>query len=252
MDRILYTAMGGAKQSLDQQAVVSNNLANASTSGFRAQLHAMRAVPVRGDGLLPTRVAVMASTPGADFTPGPVNATGRELDVAIQGNGWLAVQSEDGSEAYTRRGDLQVDGNGVVNSAGRPVVGENGPLVVPLGAQLSIGGDGTISAIGVGEDPDSIVEVGRIKLVDPGAAPLLRGEDGLFRSPLNADGEPARLGLNDTVRVISGSLEESNVSPVESMVSMINTARRYEMQMKVIQSADDNAQRADSLLSIQG
>jgi flagellar basal-body rod protein FlgF len=252
MDRILYTAMGGAKQSLDQQAVVSNNLANATTAGFRAQLHAMRAVPVQGAGRLPTRVAVMATTPGADFSPGPVNATGRELDIAIQGNGWLAVQSGEGAEAYTRRGDLRVDGEGVLNSAGHAVIGEAGPIVVPLGARLSIGADGTLSAIGAGEDPDAIVEVGRIKLVDPGQAPLLRGDDGLFRPPPNAGGEPTRLAAADSVRVIPGALEGSNVSPVESMVSMINTARRYEMQMKVIQSADDNAQRANSLLSIQG
>ncbi|MFC3285170.1 flagellar basal body rod protein FlgF, partial [Litchfieldella rifensis] len=148
MDRILYTAMSGAKQSLDQQAVVSHNLSNASTAGFRAQLHAMRAVPVQGDGLLPTRTSVAATTPGSDFSPGPVSTTGRELDVAIDGNGWLAVQMPDGSEAYTRRGDLQVDGNGLLVNVGRPVIGENGPIVVPLGSQLSIGADGTISAIG--------------------------------------------------------------------------------------------------------
>ncbi|ASK34810.1 flagellar biosynthesis protein FlgF [Alcanivorax sp. N3-2A] len=252
MDRILYTAMGGAKQSLDQQAVVSNNLANASTAGFRAQLHAMRAVPVLGDGLLATRTTVMASTPGADFTPGAIEATGRDLDVAIQGNGWLAVQGDDGSEAYTRRGDLQVDGNGVLNSAGHPVIGEGGPIVVPLGAQLSVGADGTLSAIGAGESPDALVEVGRLKLVDPGNATLLRGQDGLFRAPPNADGDATRLAADEAVRVISGALEGSNVSAVESMVSMIDGARRYEMQMKVIQSADENAQRADSLLSIQG
>ncbi|WP_192036493.1 flagellar basal body rod protein FlgF [Halomonas sp. YLGW01] len=247
MDRILYTAMSGAKQSLDQQAVVSNNLANASTAGFRAQLQAMRAVPVQGDGVLPTRASVAATTPASDFTPGPVNATGRDLDVALHGDGWLAVQDAGGGEAYTRRGDLQVDANGVITSAGRPVVGEGGPIVVPLNARLSVGADGTISAIGAGQGPEAIAPVGRMKLVDANQAPLARGDDGLFRP---APGGPAVLDADEAVRLSSGALEGSNVSPVESMVAMIDTARRFEMQMKTIQSADENAQRANSLLSI--
>lgn len=245
MDRILYTAMSGAKQTMDRQAVVSNNLANASTAGFRAQLHALRAVPVQGDGLLPTRTSVMASTPGSDFSTGPVNATGRELDVALQGNAWLAVQADGGGEAYTRRGDLQVDGDGVLNSAGRPVIGENGPILVPLGAALSMGADGTVSAIGAGEDPDALVRIGRVKLVDGGDAGLSRGEDGLFRA-VNGNA----LGRDENARLVSGALEGSNVSPIESMVAMIDNGRRYEMQMKVIESADQNDQRANSLLSM--
>lgn len=252
MDRILYTAMSGAKQSLDQQAVVSHNLSNASTTGFRAQLHAMRAVPVQGDGLLPTRTSVAATTPGADFSPGPMSTTGRELDVAIDGDGWLAVQTPDGNEGYTRRGDLQVDGNGLLVNVGRPVIGENGPIVVPLGSQLSIGADGTISAIGPGEDPDALVEVGRLKLVDPAPGQLVRGDDGLFRPLPNEEGEIPALAANDDVRIVSGALEGSNVSAIETMVAMIDTARRYDMQMKVISSADENAQRANGLLSIQG
>lgn len=246
MDRLLYTAMSGAKQSMDQQAVVSHNLANAGTSGFRAQLHAMRAVPVQGDGLLPTRVSVAATTPGADFSPGPMSTTGRDLDVAIEGDGWLAVQAPDGTEAYTRRGDIQVDGDGVLRIAGHPVIGDDGPMVVPLGARLSMGADGTVSAIGEGQQADALVDVGRIKLVDPGEAALVRGDDGLFRAPAGA------LPQDEAVRLASGTLEGSNVSAIESMVSMIDVARRYEMQMKVISSADENAQRANSLLSLQG
>lgn len=251
MDRILYTAMSGARQSMDQQAVVSNNLANVSTAGFRAQLQAMRAVPVQGDGLLPTRISVMASTPGTDFSPGAVNTTGRDLDVALQGNAWLAVQASDGTEAYTRRGDLQVDANGVITSGGRPVIGEGGPIVVPLGASLSVGADGTLSAIGVGENPEALVQVGRLKLVDPGELRLQRGEDGLFRAPPDDAGNINPLPADENARLISGALEGSNVNAVESMVAMIDNARRYEMQIKVIESADENAQRADSLLSIE-
>jgi len=251
MDRILYTAMSGAGQSMERQAVVSNNLANAGTAGFRAQLHALRAVPVQGDGQLPTRVSVMASTPGSDFSPGPVNATGRDLDIAIQGNGWLAVQAADGGEAYTRRGDLQVDASGLLTSAGRPVIGDGGPIVVPLGSSLSMGADGTLSAIGAGEDPDSLVQVGQLKLVDAAEIALLRGEDGLFRAAPDGQGNVNPLPRSEEVRVMSGALEGSNVSPVESMVAMIDNARRYEMQIKVIESADENARRADSLLSIE-
>ncbi|WP_111414119.1 flagellar basal body rod protein FlgF [Billgrantia lactosivorans] len=251
MDRILYTAMSGAKQSMDQQAVVSHNLSNVSTSGFRAQLHAMRAVPVQGDAALPTRVSVAATTPGSDFTPGPITHTGRELDVAMEGDAWLAVQADDGTEAYTRRGDLQVDGNGLVSVAGRPVIGDGGPIVVPLGSSVSVGADGTLSAIGEGEGPEALVDVGKLKLVTP-QQNLQRGDDGLFRMPPDAEGEVAALQADEEARVASGALEGSNVSAVEAMVAMIDVAKRYEMQMKAISTADENAQRANNLLSIQG
>lgn len=249
MDRMIFTAMSGAQQSLERQAITSNNLANVSTSGFRGQLQAMRAVPVRGAGELPTRVAVMATTPGSDFSTGPVNATGRDLDVALVGDAWLAVQDQQGGEAYTRRGDLQVNGEGVITSGGRPVIGEDGPIVVPLGSQLSIGTDGTISAIGAGDKPDTLVEIGRLKLVTPQQNSLQRGDDGLFRS-LAANGAAVPLAADDQARLQTGALEGSNVSAVESMVDMIAGARLYEMQMKVIQSSDDNARQANQLLSL--
>jgi flagellar basal-body rod protein FlgF len=252
MDRILYTAMSGAKQTMDRQAVVSHNLANVDTAGFRSQLHAMRAVPVQGEAAHATRTSVAASTPGSDFSPGPMATTGRELDVAVQGEGWIAVQAPDGTEAYTRRGDLQVDGDGVLMITGKPVIGEGGPIIVPLGAQLSVGADGTLSAIGEGQGPEALVDVGRIKLVTAGATGLVRGEDGLFRPGPNAEGEIAVLPQDEDVRVVSGVLEGSNVSAIDAMVSMINVARHYEMQMKVISTADENAQRANGLLSLQG
>ncbi|GAA3540388.1 flagellar basal body rod protein FlgF [Zobellella aerophila] len=250
MDGIFYTAMSGAKQTLDAQAVISNNLANVSTSGFRAQLTAMRAVPVQGDGPLATRVSVVTSTPGDDFSAGTVTATERALDVAIHDDGWLAVQGDDGGEAYTRRGDLQLDGNGLLLSGGRPVLGGGGPIIVPLGAQLSIGADGTLSAIGAGEDPDALVQIDRLKLVRAEPGQLQRGEDGLFR-PAPGSGLEL-LPQDENLRLTAGALEGSNVSAIESMVAMIENARRYDMQMKVITNADDNAQRANSLLSIQG
>lgn len=249
MDRILYTAMSGAKQAMEVQSVVSHNLANVDTSGFRAQLAAMRAVPVQGDGHLATRVSVAATTPGVDWRPGPLNATGRDLDIAISDDGFLAIQDPDGNEAYTRRGDLQIDGNGILRSGGHPVIGERGPMIIPLGSEVFIGTEGVVSIIGEGQKADAIVEIGRLKLVSPGAETLQRGDDGLFRVAA-VDGEAQILPADDEITVRTGVLEGSNVNPVESMVAMIDGARRYEMQMKVISSADENAQRANSLLSL--
>ena len=251
MDRMLYTAMSGARQTMEQQSVVSHNLANASTSGFRAQLHAMRAVPVEGEARLDTRVSTAATTPGTDFTPGAITRTGRTLDLAIDGDGFLAVQGDDGGEAYTRRGDLQVDANGLLTSMGRPVIGEGGPIQIPLEAELFVGADGTLSAIGMGQDPDALAEVGRLKLVAPEPGELERGADGLFRTT-GANGQPAELPAAEQVTVVSGALEGSNVNPVEAMVSMIDVARRYELQTKMISSADENAQKANGLLSLNG
>lgn len=248
MDRILYTAMSGARQAMEVQSVVSHNLANVDTSGFRAQLAAMRAVPVQGEGHLPTRVSVAATTPGVDWRAGPLMATERDLDIAISDDGLLAIQDPAGNEAYTRRGDLQVDGNGILRSGGHPVIGERGPIVIPLGAEVFIGTQGAVSIIGEGQKADALVEIGKLKLVSPGEANLERGADGLFR----LDGELQVLPADDQITVRTGVLEGSNVNPIESMVAMIDVARRYEMQMKVISSADENAQRANSLLALQG
>ncbi|MCZ0928063.1 flagellar basal-body rod protein FlgF [Vreelandella janggokensis] len=252
MDRMLYTAMSGAKHTMDQQSVVSNNLANVATSGFRAQLQAARSVPVEGDALLSTRTSAVTTTPGTDYSQGPIERTGRTLDVAMQGDAWMAVQDGEGVETYTRRGDLQVDNDGILMSVGRPVVGDGGPIALPQGAQISIGADGTISAIPQGEGPEALVNVGRIKLVTPEEGELTRGEDGLFRAPPNEEGEPGALAADEDATLVSGALEGSNVSAVDAMVTMIDAARRYDMQMKMLSSADENAQRANSMLSIQG
>jgi len=252
LDRMLYTAMSGAKNSMDQQSIVSNNLSNVSTTGFRAQLQAARSVPVQGEALLATRTSAVTTTPGSDFSQGPVEFTGRTLDVAMQDDAWMAVQADDGTETYTRRGDLQIDSDGVLLSVGRPVIGEGGPIAIPQGAQVSIGADGTISAIPEGVGPEALVEVGRIKLVTPEAGEFTRGEDGLFRAPLNAEGGQGVLPADENAKLVSGALEGSNVSAVDAMVSMIDVARRYDMQMKVLSTADENAQRANGILSIQG
>ncbi|WP_110687261.1 flagellar basal body rod protein FlgF [Salinicola aestuarinus] len=254
MDRIFYTAGGGASQTLSQQAVVNNNLANVSTPGFRGELMAVRAVPVEGDARLATRTSSMMTTPGADFTPGDISTTGRTLDVAMQGDAWLAVQAPEGGEGYTRRGDLKVDATGLLTSLGNPVLGDNGQaIVIPPGGEVSVAGDGSISVIEPGQNPDAIAPLARLKLVSPGNENLVRGEDGLFRlTPPDGEDFAAPVPADDTLRLVSGALEGSNVTPTDAMISMIDASRRYDMNMKVIESANENAQRANSLLSING
>ena len=239
MDRVIYLAMAGAKATLQRQDVLAHNLANASTNGFRAELTAFRAVPVRGDGAS-TRVYALETTPGYNPEPGPVSTTGRSLDVAVAGQGWLALQSLDGTEAYTRNGSLDVNNEGLlVSRSGLPVLGDGGPITVPANAQVTIGGDGTLTATVGNGRPQGI---GRLKLVTPEAA-LLRGDDGLFRG---ADGD---LPADAAARVQSGALEGSNVSPVESMVAMIAAARQFEQQMKMLQTSQEREQSATKLLS---
>ncbi|AOJ11532.1 flagellar basal-body rod protein FlgF [Burkholderia mayonis] len=251
MDRLIYTAMTGATQSLEQQSVVANNLANTSTTGFRAQLATFRAVPMNfddGSGNVDpstTRTYTLSSTPGADFTPGPIERTGNPLDVAVQGPGWLSVMLPDGGEAYTRAGNLHVDQNGqLVTASNLPVVGNGGPLAVPPNAQLTIGQDGTVSALMPGDPPTAVAMIDQLKLVNPDPAAMKRGDDGLFRT---ADGNPA--DADPAVRVVPNSLEGSNVNPVAAMVSMIDNARAFELQTKLIQSADQNEQAANQLLN---
>ena len=240
MDRVIYLAMAGAKATMQRQDVLAHNLANASTTGFRAEMTAFRAVPVLGDGAS-TRVYAIETTPGYNAEPGPVAATGRSLDVALKGNAWLALQGRDGTEAYSRAGALDVNSEGVlVTRSGLPVLGDGGPITVPANAQLQIGGDGTVTATVGNGRPQG---VGRLKLVSPDA-PLRRGEDGLFRG---ADG--GDLPADASARLQDGALEGSNVSPVESMVAMISAARQFEQQMKMLQTSQEREQSATKLLS---
>ena len=239
MDRVIYLAMAGAKAMMQRQDVLAHNLANATTPGFRAELTAFRSVPVLGDGAS-TRVYALESTPGYSAQPGPISSTARPLDVAMKGNAWLAVQGADGTEAYTRSGSLDIDNEGLmITRSGLPVQGDGGPISVPQNAQVMIGADGTVSATVQGVRPQV---VGRLKLVSP-EAPLLRGDDGLFRA---AQGD---LAVDAGARLQAESLEGSNVSPVESMVAMIAAARQYEQQMKMLQTAQEREQSATRLLS---
>ncbi|WP_373988519.1 flagellar basal-body rod protein FlgF [Duganella sp. BuS-21] len=245
MDRLVYTAMTGARHVMEQQATVSNNLANATTTGFRAQIDSFRAVPVVSEGL-PTRAFVTDSTVGSDWRAGPIQTTGRALDIAIRDQGWIAVQSADGSEAYTRNGSLKVTENGILQtSSGQTVIGDGGPITVPPDTNVTIASDGTISVIANDFQPGPSNTLGRIKLVNPDTKTLLRGDDGLFRQ---ADGTPAQNDAN--VRVVDGALEGSNVSPVDSMVNMISLARQFEMQMSLMKNAENNAAKATQILAL--
>jgi len=245
MDRMIYVAMSGAKQMLEQQSVVANNLANASTTGFRAQLSAFRAADVFGEGA-PTRAFVVESTPGADFTPGAIQQTGRDLDVAIEGAGWIAIQTADGSEAYTRSGSLQVNANGQLQTrSGLNVLGDGGPIAIPADTRITVGGDGTVSTVpNNASQAAQVTPIGRIKLVNPPEGQLERGNDGLFRMRGNGQAE-----IDPKVKLHGGALEGSNVNVVEAMVSMISISRQFDMQMKLLQNADGNDRTASQLLS---
>ncbi|UMR30753.1 flagellar basal body rod protein FlgF [Massilia sp. MB5] len=246
MDRLIYTAMTGARHILDQQATTSNNLANATTTGFRAQLDSFRAVPVVSEGL-PTRTFVVDSTVGTDFRPGPIQTTANPLDVAMRGEGWLAVQSPDGSEADSRSGSLKVSTNGLLQTrAGHNLIGENGPIAIPPDSEISIASDGTVSAIStVQTQPGPSNVLGRIKLVNPPPTELLRGDDGLFRLQ---SGLPADVDQN--VRLVDGAVEGSNVNPVDAMVNMIALARSFETQMSLLKNAENNAAKATQILAL--
>lgn len=246
MDRLIYTAMSGAKQVLEQQTTVAHNMANASTTGFRAQIDAFRAVSVVGVGL-PTRTQVVDDTVGADFSNGRLRQTGRDLDVAVDGVGWIAVQSADGTEAYTRAGALKINPNGILQTqAGLTVLGSAAPMITIAGdAPLMFGKDGTVSALTPGSNPVVSVVLGQVKLVNPPSASLVRGDDGLFRTH---SGKP--VAPDPGVRLVSGALEDSNVNVVETMVRMIGLGRQFDLHMNLLKNAENNAAKADQILNL--
>lgn len=245
MDRLIYTAMSGAKQAFLQQAGVANNLANAASTGYRAMEHKFRAVQVQG-GELPTRAFTVNASVADTFEQGPLMATGRPLDVAVQGAGWIAVETPDGGEAYTRNGALQVSAAGQLQTAnGMNVLGDGGPIAIPPDNRISIAPDGTVSVVPLFGTPNNSNPVGRIKLVNPPENELARGPDGLFRLK---NGQPAEVDAN--VKLAPATLEGSNVNSVDAMVNLISLARQFEMQVKMLQNADANARSAAQILSM--
>lgn len=245
MDRMLYVSMSGAKQLMLAQAVNANNLANVNTAGFRADLIASMQQPVYGPGH-DSRIYSELARQDVDLAPGTIATTGRDLDIAVDGDGYIVVQSPDGSEAYTRAGDLQLTSNGqLVTGAGYPVMGNGGPIAVPPFEKLDIGVDGTVAIRPVGQSANALAAVDRIRLVKPQPGQLTKNEYGLLVMR-NGDVAPD----DASVTLISGSVETSNVNAVHAMANMIELARQYEMQVKMMKTADENAGASTRLLSM--
>ncbi|MBK6631476.1 MAG: flagellar basal-body rod protein FlgF [Betaproteobacteria bacterium] len=244
MDKLIYTAMSGAKHMFGRQASIAHNLANAVSTGFRAEEHRLRAVPVVSESM-PTRAFAVDASVASDFTSGPITQTGRQLDVAVQGQGWLALALPDGSEAYTRNGSLEINVNGVLQTRnGIPVQGDGGPISIPPDNEITVGADGMISLKPSSGAQNTVTQVGTFKLVNPPEADLVRGADGLFRL---RDGSAAPVDPN--VSVAAGFLEGSNVNVVDQLVAMISLARQYETQLKLLSTAEQNDRAAAQLLA---
>lgn len=246
MDKALFIAMTGAKHNMLAQANRANNLANLSTTGFRADFEQSRSMGVYyGDGQ-PTRAYAMTESPRADFTSGPMITTNNPLDVAIQGDGFFAVQAPNGTEAYTRAGNFAVDATGMLRTLnGMPVLGDGGPITIPENKKVQIGSDGTISVVGQDQGPEAMVEVGRLKLVNPAIATIEKGDDGLFRQRDGLNALPAA-----EVSVRSGMLEGSNVNAVDEFTQILSLARQYEMQVKIMKTAEENSASSAQLLQM--
>ncbi|HXZ58808.1 MAG TPA: flagellar basal body rod protein FlgF [Steroidobacteraceae bacterium] len=243
MDKLLYVAMSGAKETLAAQEVNNYNLANASTTGFKAALSAFQTRSVAGPGFA-SRAYATAGTVGWNDVVGEQQTTGNPLDVAVQGAGFIAIQDPAGKEAYTRAGGLHVDADGqLVTASERPVLSDSGPVAVPPASSVTIGADGTVSVVGLGQTPNSVASVGRIKLVNPPAGTLTRGPDGLYRT---SDGTPAEADAN--VQLAAGVLESSNVNLSSCLVNMIELSRRFDLQVRALHTADEDAQSASKLL----
>jgi flagellar basal-body rod protein FlgF len=235
--------MTGAKQIMQAQAVNNHNIANISTIGFRADSVAFDSQPIYGPGFA-TRVNAVAGDAGTDFSSGTMENTGRDLDVAVNGRGFIAVRGTDGKEAYTRAGDLRVSPTGAVTTAsGLAVLTESGPLIVPPSTTVAIGSDGTVSVVPQGSAPFAVTQVDRIKLVNPATSDLQKGDDGLLR--LKSGGKAKS---DDSVSVTSGMLESSNVNAAQSLINMIELQRLYEFQIKSINSTDTDEQSAERMM----
>lgn len=243
MDRLLYTSMTGMNRTLDAQARNTQNISNASTVGFKAALSDAGARPLDGDGLA-SRVSVVSRAPRPDFTAGPMMTTGNSLDIAVQGEGWILVQDRNGEPALTRRGDLRTDSNGLLRTGnGLPVLGDAGPIAIPPYRDVTIGSDGTLSVVPLGQGPQAQAVLDRIVLVLPENDALERGPDGLFRM---ADGSvpPSDAG----VQLVSGALEASNVNMAGALVEMVSLSREFEMQTRMLRVADENSEISARLL----
>ncbi len=249
MDKAIYVAMTGAKHNMLAQTNHANNLANVNTVGFRADFAQARSMPVYyGEGA-PTRAYALVENPATDFTPGSLIQTGRDLDIAVERQGFIAVQAPDGQEAYTRAGSLYIDSVGILRTGNNlPVLGNGGPIAVPAAEKVEIAADGTITILPLGQGADAVAQVDRIKLVNPALDTIKKSQDGLVRA-MNQEAEiPADAG----VRIVSGFLEGSNVNAVNELTNILSLSRQYEMQVKIMQTVKENSEASARLLQIQG
>ena len=236
MDRLIYTAVSGMNNSLNRERVIASNMANAQTIGFRAEV--LNATPMTLEGpQLEVRALSSTEVKGAIMKEGSLNRTGRDLDVAMQGDALLAVQGLDGAESYTRRGDLSVSVTGVLeNGEGLPVLGENGPITVPPGNTISIAPDGGVLASDPATPGQPPVRIERLKLVSPAGTTIEKNLAGQFRPPA-VNGQPGVLPVDANARVIPGALEQSNVNPSEVLVEMISAQRLFDLRTKLVETA---------------
>ncbi|MEZ5558425.1 MAG: flagellar basal body rod protein FlgF [Pseudomonadales bacterium] len=246
MDRLLYISTIGAAHIERAQTLHAHNLANVSTTGFRADFAQAQSRWVDTPDGYPARVYGITESPGTDHSQGMLRATGRDLDVAVEGSGFLAVQLPDGSEGYTRAGDLGVDSLGrLVSGEGFPVLGEGGPIALPPFTQIFIGGDGGITVQPEGQGPEALVQVDRLKLVDPDPSEVAKDATGLFR---RTDGVPAP--ADPDVKVVSGFLEDSNVNAVNELTEIISLARQFELEVRMMQMAETMDESATTLVRV--
>ena len=247
MDRLVYVAMSGAREAMRAQGQVAHNLANLTTTGYRAVHAQLTSAPLNGQGL-PSRVGAASLAAASDFATGPLSATGRELDVAIRGQGWLAVQAPDGSEALTRAGALRIGTTGLLETAqGHLVMGNGGPVSVPPHEAIYIGDDGQVSIIPEGQNENTMADVDRLKLVNPDPAIVQRRADGLFEL-----GDGSAPEADAAVRVTSGHLESSNVNAAQALIDMITLSRHYETQVRTMNAAQENDESATRLMRLSG
>ncbi len=248
MDRALYIAMSGAKQNTLGQSAHANNLANASTTGFRSDYTQSRSMGVFGDHF-PTRAYAMTERPASDYRMGPLIETGRDMDVAIEGAGWFAVVGPEGEEAYTRAGDLNVDPDGrLINGSGQQLIGDGGPVVLPPFESIEVSRAGIVTIQPLGENPVAVAEPVQLKLVNPDLQALEKGEDGLFRfrDPAVTVAQP-----DPDITLTNRFVEGSNVNAVQELTDLIALNRQYEMQVKLMKRVDENTSATTQLLSSQ-
>ena len=246
MDGMIYVATSSGANILQAQSINANNLANVSTPGFKADHPQFVSVMKEEAGTLPSRIYSSIDGTRTDFSPGGLMPTGNNLDIAVNGEGWIAVMSKDGNESYVRTSSMQLNQEGVLVSANQlQVIGTGGLITIPAGQQIEIGTDGTVTATIIDGQNKTSTVIDRIKLVKPENADLVKMSDGLIRTKTGAALEP-----DASVKLTTGYIESSNVNVVDSMMSMIALSRQFEIQLKLLNIAKENSQSSDRTIAL--